>query len=236
MKICINLSGSIRNKYQSLSVVNRLRDAGHEVDVFIHTWKNTGYIHKGHWLSPVAEEGNEEKLVEEYKASAVMVEGWAELLNDFLKPHADHTCTKVGISLPENYNLWGMYYSIYKAWSLIHSYTYAGGKKWDLHIRLRFDGAVYDDIVEKERYNGWTIPTGNDFGGVNDRLGWYYSHDDHMITNRYLHGYYDTFSTIPILLERGCEYNPECLLKANMEYKGLDAPARVDINYSILGF
>lgn len=217
MKVCIVLSGSIRLPDRSLKSIKHWFDF-HDVEVYCHTWRRVKQIHDNHWQLAIADEPTDD-LLNSYRPKSVVVEDWQEKRNYFreLYPQFD------------NLSSMGMFYSMQRAYEQVPDVT-----AYDVVFRMRFDNTVYGNPFDHSNV-GWTIPEGNDFGGVNDRFGWMCPSSDPEVTSRWASGYFDTYHRIPTMLEDGVPYCPEQLLGRSLQM--MDAKmTRVDFSVSILGF
>lgn len=230
MKVCVVLSGSIRLPQQSLEAITRWR-RDHDVDVFIHTWDNVPDIHAGHWVLEKAEEPNYD-IISKYTPRGFVIDDWEFAKNTF-RLEADLYEVSLGSKI-ENISLLGMFFSMSRAWKII-----GGISSYDVVVRMRFDGAVHDDIFKILPYQGWAIPEGSDFGGVNDRFGWIKIHGEGDCARYrsvvWADAYLGVYDKIEGLIKNGCEWCPEKLLAASLN-NAASPITRVPLNYSILGF
>jgi len=217
MKVCIVLSGSIRLPERSRISIHHWMGS-HEVDVYVHTWRNVRQIHDNHWQLAIADEPTDE-LLNSFHPKSVAVEDWQEK-RLYLR--------ELWPSL-ENLSSIGMFYSMQQAYQQVPDIT-----AYDVVFRMRFDNTVYGNPFDHSNV-GWTIPEGNDFGGVCDRFGWMLPSNDPEETSRWASGYFDTYHRIPTILAEGVDYCPEKLLGRSLEMMGAKV-TRVPFNASILGF
>jgi hypothetical protein len=160
-------------------------------------------------------------IIDKYNPVGIVVEEWP-----LVKPALQWRASNKDI------NLWGMYYSMSRCYELVEPKL----EQYDLVIRMRFDTMLYGDLFELGEFNGWTIPNGADFTGINDRLGWLYNnHTDEVANKKWVGAYLNTYEALTQFIQESIEYCPEVFLLTNLTRNS--TPIRmVEFNYSILGF
>lgn len=225
MKIAISLSGSIRNYERSLESLKLF--AGNEVSVFIHTWSDIAQIQFESFSKQANIEPTDD-IISRYNPASVVIEHWTDMrqvfwdnLNEWKSKysHIDPTTNNIGMH--------GMFYSLAKSAERIDV------SKYDVIVRLRFDCRLLENPFAKPLVQGWNIPSGNDFFGLNDQFAWF-------VPYGYWYGksaeeasvYFNVYREMGNLIADGCGHGPEVLLKANFDKHEVPVN-RPSLNYSI---
>lgn len=216
-RIALCFSGQARAvKYCFESIFNNLIYPLGKVDIFIHSW----------FIDPAERNRFDifhlnlfDSSLDEYVA---MYRPVASLFEDF-----DRSEYLRYNNLTERPRI--MFYSMFKANELKSSYEEEGGFKYDYVIRARTDLLIRKKIHREQLYwlddNSVLIPSGFDFGGINDQaaIGTSLAIDKYASMHKRLNEY----------LREGQQYDPERLMKHHLEKEGFTI-RRVDLDYSIV--
>lgn len=225
MKVAIVISGSIRKPELSLATLKLFADD--DVSVFIHTWRES------HWLQldSFSRQANVEptsELIEQYRPAKAECDKWLYHRKFFIEDL--ERWKEARADLPRDLNnigFHGMYWSLLRASAI----PVANADRYDLLVRLRFDCQM---SRKPSRSNpGWVIPEGNDFFGLNDQLGWFWTYpEDGMRSICEAQAYFGCYSSLESSILAGVPHGPESLLKANFDR--LNVPVRRELfDYSL---
>lgn len=212
MKVAILLSGSLREPHKALHSLDKF--AGHDLDVFIHTWKNVGDIVQDSWSHRQQVEPSD-AVLSPYNAKAMMVEDWG-WKKPIFAAMVERWEQEYGLKNWTNLGVLGMYWSIWQAALLVPKLS-----DYDLLVRLRFDCDLIDNPLDYKE-TGWIIPEGQDYGGVNDQLAWYWTEGWRGRYNNHVNCFLKLFPDIETMMMFGVPYHPETLLKHQITSLGID--------------
>ncbi len=210
MKIAISLSGSIRQPHLSLESLKVF--AGHDVSVFIHTWKDVENIATESFSKKSVTEPTDD-LISQYRPAYCEIESWQDLRERFWTELSDWKAAYSHV-LPEtnNIGMHGMFYSLARSAHVLNVNNY------DAVIRMRFDCLIKSNPLKVSMKEGWSIPAGNDFFGLNDQIAWFVPYrSDKNVSSIDADVYFGLFYKMRQLIAAGCLHGPEALLKANFD-------------------
>ena len=169
MNIAICLSGTVRLTKNSLHSIDLIKNRGHNVKIFIHTWKfecsKSLELHSPGWEEPELIE----KLQQLYNPELLDINKYEDhipLLKTFQ--------SQLPITLNSR-SVYSMWYSIFKSNQLKTQYEKCNNMVFDLVYRIRFDSNIIDNehfSVPVNNYNTLYIPSGYDWGGINDQFAY----------------------------------------------------------------
>ena len=225
MRIAVVLSGTIRFHHKSLSTISFLKQQGHEVDVYIHTWRNVEDTKAQSWSSHYTPIEPTDELIRQYNPIEVRYDNWLEMKEVFVAK-VEQWRKECGLTTFTHYGMPGMWYSLMRSFENVRHYEYA------LIMRLRFDCELLDNIVGNIK-PGWNIPEAVDFGGLSDQVAWYLN-DNYSkgVVGNDLEAYFNLYEHMPDLFRMGAEYSPEHLLKKSFDYHCV-TPHRPLFKYTI---
>ena len=217
-RIAMCFSGQARAvKYCFESISNNLLAPLGKVDIFIHSWfidpleRNKFDIFHLNIIDASLDE-----YVEMYRPVA-------SLFEDFERS----TYFRFN-NMKERIRI--MFYSMNRANELKSQYELDQGFKYDYVIRGRTDLFLRKPIIPEQLYwlddNSVLIPSGFDFGGINDQMaiGTSLAIDKYASIHKMLDRY---------LLDDGQQYDPERLMKHHLEREGFGI-RRIDFDYGII--
>lgn len=226
MNIAVVLSGSIRMPERTLAFLDSLQ--GHDVSTFIHTWTDIEKI-KHESFSHQENVEPSWDLISKFNPRSICFDSWEVMRSVF------HRQMKLFASMDHipdhtaNVGMEGMFWSMCRACDeLIPSIH-----KYDLAIRMRFGCDIRQRILSTPRANGWVIPEGNDFFGLNDQLAWFWTYpEDAPRSRREASCYLRVYNDLEAIIRSGVGHGPEAVLKANFDRMNVPA-TRVPFDYSI---
>jgi len=228
MRIAAILSGTVREPEKSLASLKLLK-ANNDVHVFAHLWSNIEDTIANSWSHKQPHEPTAE-LIDKYAPIAYNLEDWTQKKPEFDQIIANWLTTGplTESMMIARVGLLGQYWSLHRAWFGARQFV----QDYDMVIRLRTDTFLIDDPTSL-RASGWFIPNVEDFGGINDQLGWYWVDKGSLDkTIREIDAYFDLFGAMDCLIKQGCYFHPETLLARNFHRLGVN-PSRVAFRYTI---
>lgn len=233
MKIAVILSGTIRSPENSLASLAMLRKSQADVDVFMHCWSKVGDVAKDSWSGlPTLELTNE--LIERYPVDMTWrTSSWASMRNlleqkiigwrSYSMLQNETMCNGLAFL--------GQFWSLQQAWCLIHKPI----ARYDVIVRLRFDTLLLDNPLDHLRQFGFVVPTGSDWGGMNDQLAWFNTggYPDPLIEYK-AGAYFNLIDHIEPILRSGGAFHPETMMLLSIMRSG-QTVLRVPFRYEIRG-
>ena len=196
MKVCLLLSGGMRNATETFpSFKSNLLDR-YDTDVFISTWNSHNVYDSISLFNPISVD------VENYEAGFQLK--WNELVS-----HNEY-------KLETNANLVSMismWYKTLRVNQLRKKYENTMGFKYDLIIKTRPD-VVLEEPIDLIQSDNLVIPFGWDWSeGINDLMAW---------GNQYnMDTYCELFYTFSSLANSMDKINPETMLKQYLKIKNI---------------
>jgi hypothetical protein len=196
MKVCLLLSGGMRNATETFpSFKSNLLDR-YDTDVFISTWNSHNVYNSINLFSPISFD------VENYEAG--FESKWNELVS-----HNEY-------KLETNANLVSMismWYKTLRANQLKKKYENLMGVKYDLILKTRPD-IILEEPIELIQSDSLAIPFGWDWSeGINDLMAW--GNQSNMET------YCELFYSFVSLSNSMDKINPETMLKEYLKIKNI---------------
>ena len=207
MKVCLLLSGQMRNADEVFpSFKSNLLDR-YDTDVFISTW-NSHNVHQSiNLFNPISVD------IENYEA------GFQSKLNELVS-HNEH-------KLETNANLVSMismWYKTLRANQLRKKYENLMGFKYDLIIKTRPD-IILEEPIELIQSDNLIIPFGWDWSeGINDLMAW--GNQTNMET------YCELFYMFTSLANSMDKINPETMLREYLKIKNIK-PERPKVDLTL---
>ncbi len=233
MKIAICVSGTTKNHQNSLASIEKFF-AGHNVDVFIHTYDNSDpkKLIEDCWSKNTAYNYYKDlklttkEIVELYNPKLHIIDSYNETSKTFEKNLS--TILIEGVKAYDQANTTpsciSMHYSIRCADVLRQIYEQNHKIKYDCVVRMRFDSEIVrmDDLSSYD-LNKINIPVKRDWeGGINDQFA--FGHPDKIAT------YSNLYPMIVFFAKLVGIYHPETIFKKYLETVDLfDQIVRPDI-------
>jgi hypothetical protein len=222
VKIAVVVSGTIRFPEKSIESIKKFD--GHDVDVYLHCWKNIEDCIASSWSHVPSEEPYDARI-ESYNPKKHLVEDWMVKKPEFDRIIEDWRSGPLTERLYVcRVGLLGQYYSLKKAWEMIDSIH-----DYDLLVRLRFDTLLVDNPLD-HKASGFVIPAGNDFGGICDQIAWFWV-DKNNVT-RPDKFYFSLFDYMDRLIRAGCWFQPESMCALNFSINNIPVH-RPEFKYTI---
>ena len=207
MKVCLLLSGNMRNATETFpSFKSNLLDR-YDTDVFISTW-NSHNVHQSiNLFNPISVD------IENYEAG--FESKWKQLVS-----HNEY-------KLETNANLVSMismWYKTLRANQLKKKYENLMGVKYDLILKTRPD-IILEEPIELIQSDSLAIPFGWDWSeGINDLMAW--GNQSNMET------YCELFYSFISLANSMDKINPETMLKEYLKIKNIKTERpKVDLTF-----
>ena len=196
MKVCLLLSGNMRNATETFpSFKSNLLDR-YDTDVFISTWNSHNVYESINQFNPIAVD------IENYEAG--FESKWKQIVS-----HNEY-------KLETNANLISMismWYKTLRANQLRKKYENIMGVKYDLIVKTRPD-IILEEPIDLIKSDNLVIPFGWDWSeGINDLMAW--GNQSNMET------YSELFYSFVSLANSMDKINPETMLKEYLKIKNI---------------
>jgi hypothetical protein len=207
MKICLLLSGDMRNVYETFpSFKSNLLDR-YDTDIFISTWNSDKVNQSINLFNPISID------IENYEAG--FQSKWNELVSQY------------EYKLETNANLVSMismWYKTLRVSQLKKKYEGLMGFKYDLVIKTRPD-IILEEPIQLSQSDSLVIPFGWDWSeGINDLMAW--GNQSNMET------YCELFYSFGSLANSMDKINPETMLKEYLKIKNIN-PQRPKVDLTL---
>jgi|688.fasta_scaffold06238_22 hypothetical protein len=211
MNVAICLSGAIKFIDNGLITLNKICNL-YNTKLFIHSWEieNFAQFNSTSWTSiqynfdySIYHQNN---IFNKYNYTDIEIENYdnkkiylEEIFNNFKFENYGQR---------NDIGLISMFYSIYKSNMLKIKYEKDNNVEFDCVIRMRSDSLLINNIaLEEYDMNNLNIPSGRDWGGLNDQFAFGNSNVMNL--------YSETFNNIKKIHRN--VYHPETILKQSIE-------------------
>jgi hypothetical protein len=226
MNIAICLSGAIKFIENGLITIDKISNL-YDIKLFIHSWEIEDFVNfnSNSWIGLKNNFNyanyHQNNIFDRYNYTDIEIEKYNNKKIEF--EHFFNSFKFENYGQRNDIGLISMFYSIYKSNMLKIKYEKDNNIEFNCVIRMRSDSLLINNIIlEEYDMNNLNIPSGRDWGGLNDQFAFGNSN----IMNLYS----ETFNNIE-KINRGL-YHPETILKQSIELYNINVH-RPDIEISI---
>ena len=235
MKTALIVSGQFRDAKKCFDSIKEHILDKYNPDIFMHTWlpENKILDHRGVYLE---NDISLTEIIKSYKPKLCLVEDIdspnSNAADNALSNIPQNSMHRIGYDGSHAWeskfsNVYFMYYSLYKAWSLKKNYENFNKVNYDFFIRIRFDVSYDEFPIFQPQINTLNIPLGHSArGGISDLL----TCGENFVMDKYC----QLYTKILDYYREGRSLHPESMLRYYLEEMNIKV-SRFPLSYYLRG-